>query len=79
MIKLKPCKCGKEVEIKYMAGISPSLAKIAGIVNSTPYPRYYIMCSCGRCCETRVNGITEQQRDRQKNILIRAWNNEVEG
>lgn len=75
MRKLKPCIiCGKEPEVKYMAGISPSLAKQCNLESSTPYPRYYISCECGRYQEVQVTGITVEQRDKQKNQLIYIWN-----
>lgn len=73
-MKLSKCKCGKEVEIKYQAGIAPSLAAKCGIKNSKGYPRYYITCDCGNFAEIRVDGITTRQRDRQKNALVRLWN-----
>jgi len=77
--KLEKCSCGKEVEIKYMAGIEPRLAFICKITNSKPYPRYYIRCSCGESAEIHVTGLTAGQRDRQKNKHIREWNKRKNG
>ncbi len=31
-------------------------------------------CQCGQRAEIKVTAITEQQRNRQKKLLIRLWN-----
>lgn len=74
---LKPCSCGRKPEVKYMAGIERSLAEKCGLESSTPYPRYYVSCECGQYKELRVIGFTEKERDKQKNQLIRMWNNSI--
>ena len=78
--KLKPCKCGCEVEVKYVAGMSPSLLRYMG---GNPFagttPAYYIICEkCGKNMAVRITQYTAEYRDKCKRKLIRGWNKSVE-
>ena len=79
-IKLKPCKCGSEVEVKYIAGISPSLLKYIQNPFASTIPTYYIVCkNCGENMAIRITQCTVECRDKCKRKLIRDWNKSVNG
>ena len=75
-IKLKPCKCGNLVEIKYICGLGGGLAKMSKNPFAGPMPKYYIFCeNCGKSMIAEITATTITQRDKKKIELARAWNN----
>lgn len=63
------CKCGKELEIKYMCGVGRELQHL--IPNSTESPKYYIKCECGYYDEENIKFATVEARDKAKRKLAK--------
>lgn len=73
--KLKSCRCGNTVEVKYIAGIGGSLLKYIDNPFAGSMPTYYIKCdNCGRSLMVRITKTTVGHRDKCKRDLIKEWN-----
>ena len=76
---LKPCpNCGKEVEIKYIAGLSKELRKAMQHPFAHSKPTWYICCACGHNMATLVKYGTYEEQQKAKRYLIKAWNERKE-
>lgn len=74
--KLKPCKCGRDVEVKYIAGLGRGVIEHVNNPFKSSYPTLYIHCPvCNRnLCIRITRGSAVEYRDRARRKLIRKWN-----
>lgn len=68
------CKCGKELEIKYICGVGKQIQHL--IPNSSSLPKYYVKCECGFNDEEEFIGNTIRHRDKAKRDLLKRLKNE---
>lgn len=74
-MKLKPCECGRDVEVKYVAGISKSMRKYINNPFAGSVPRLYILCDgCGAGICIDVTDTTPEGRNKSRRKLEREWN-----
>ena len=72
---LKPCvKCGKPVEIKWIASMSPDLAKLVGH-QFNGKATWFIYCKrCGTVLYEHVPYPKYEMQQKVKHKLIKKWN-----
>ena len=78
--KLKPCKCGRDVEVKYIAGLGRGVIEHVNNPFKSSYPTLYIHCPvCNRnLCIRITRGSAIEYRDEARRKLIRKWNEAME-
>ena len=74
--KLEPCRCGRPVEVNYIAGLGRGVIEYVSNPFKSSYPTYYIHCPvCNRnLCIRITRGSAVEYRDRARRKLIRKWN-----
>ena len=74
--KIKPCKCGREVDIHYIAGLGRGVIEHIKNPFKSSFPTYYIHCPvCNRNLCIRIDrGSAVEYRDKARRKLIRRWN-----
>lgn len=78
--KIKPCRCGREAEVKYICGLGCGIIEHVQNPFANSYPTYYIHCPvCNRnLCIRITRGSLVEYRDKARRKLIRRWNKAME-
>lgn len=74
--KFEPCRCGREVEVKYIAGLGRGVIEFVDNPFASSVPTWYIhcpMCNRNLCIRVRRRS-TADYRDSCRRKLIRKWN-----
>ena len=73
--ELNPCrKCGRDVEVKYIAGMSADLREMIGNQYAGAHPRWYIACECGNNIIAEYMKPTHEEQLKARKRLVSAWN-----
>lgn len=78
--KLKPCRCGRPAEVKYICGLGRGVIEYSTNPFRSSWPTLYISCPvCRRnLCIRITKGSSIDHRDRAKRKLIKRWNDAMD-